>query len=383
MTASVAAALAHDDPAESRLSLAGDAPVDEPVEDTTTTTAGSETTTEPSTPPEPAATVRRDVRTVEPARPAPAPVPGLAAPGCPVPPPPYSPSELGVHSVPAAGGPGRLIIPSGQAVPQLLSYSPDGRSLAYTRVATTGITMHIANADGSGERLIDHQTPSPYNVAWAPDGRFLAYMSQVQGAQEWATYLYDLATGAVAEVYRHPGAGLFRWSPDGARLAFYSNNENAPGVWVVDVGETGASAVKVADDRVWDLSWSPDDARLAIGTPGGPAFVFDRDGTDRRLVHRRGRRVAWSPVDPSMLAVDENGMVMLVDLDEGAFKYLAPVHLYDWLPDGSKLIASSLSGVHLVGLDGCMHTLVPSDEGTVGLRTWSPDGKTILFYKIA
>jgi WD40 repeat protein len=382
MTASVAAAVAHDEPAESRVSLAGDASADEPVEPTTTTTAGAETTTptEPSAPTEPAATARRQAKTAVSTT---TPLPNTVKPGCPTTPPPYSPEGLGVHALPAAGGPGRLIIPSGQAEPQLLSYSPDGRLLAYTRAAPSGPTMHIANADGSGERSIDHQTPAPYNVAWAPSGASLAYMSQVERAQEWAVYLYDIATGAVTEVFRHPGAGMFRWSRDGSRIAYYVNHDIGPGVFVVDVGAPGTPATKVSDDRAWDLSWSPDGARLAVGTPGGPAFVFDRDGTNRRQVHHRGLRVAWSPVDASKLAVDERGSTVLVDLDAGTSRYVDSVTLYDWLPDGSRLMAVSLSGVHLVGLDGCRHTLVLHRDGNVALRTWSPDGKTILVSQIA
>lgn len=375
----------HEGPPDSRVAIAADdspAPEydDEPAAEPTpeTTPPPGESTT---TLPEPVTAVRRTLRTVVPPLPAVPPLPGVVAPNCPPTPPPYAPSQLGVHSVSTAGGDGRLVIPHSDNEPQAISYSPDGRSIAYTRSSTTGVTMHIANADGSGERSLEHKTQSPYHVAWGPDGRHLAYTSQVQGTQEWALYLYELATGAVSEVHRHPGAGLFRWSPDGTRIAFYFNGDNEPGVWVADVGK---AAVKVAGDKAWDLSWSPDGARLAIGTPaGGPAWVFDRDGANRRQAHPRGLRVAWSPVDASKLAVDQSGITVLVDLAAGTSRHVAAVHLHGWLPDGSKLVGTTLGGIHLVALDGCLHTLVPFDGSRVGLRAWTPDSKTILFSNFA
>jgi Tol biopolymer transport system component len=385
MTTSVAAAVVHDDQgATSRLSLAGDAPVDEPVDDTTETSTAAPESTTTTVATEPAAASSTTTTRLRPPRStttttSKSALAWLPSPeNCPPKPTPFSPDQNGVYAVPATGGPGRLILSSGPgSVPQGISYSPDGRQIAYTRSGPT--TLHIANADGSDERSIGYQGDWLNGAFWSTDGRYLAYSAGIVATQTTIVNLYELATGAVFTVYEHAKSMGVKWSPDGRWLAF--NHFEEPGVWVADVAGVVAgtsSAVQVADDRAWGLSWSPDSARLAIGrVKGGGTYVLNRDGTGRRLVHERGIVVAWSPVDPSRLAVDEGGLVWLVNLDTGAATALAPFSLNGWLSDGSRIMATSPSGAHLVRPDGCWHTV----SKVAGFVASSPGSTTILMAK--
>ncbi len=121
--------------------------------------------------------------------------------------------------------------------------------------------------------------------ALSPDGKTVATISPAGNIQ-----LYSVAGGAP----RALTTGKFRdssirWSPDGSRIAFFSNREGAT-LWVADVASGKLTAVaNVVHSNFWipnkgsSLEWSPDSRRLAFvgADPSTPA-----PATDPRIVVR-------------------------------------------------------------------------------------------------
>jgi Tol biopolymer transport system component len=184
------------------------------------------------------------------------------------------PSDLAV--VAASGGPPRSIgvTPGTESAPRWL----DASRLVFQRVTADLKTREIVVADvATGETRIAHRDedekwwsltylgPEPVP---SPDGRLIAFLSDRDGWDH--AYVVPANGGEVVQVTR----GAFevsrvRWSPDGRRLAFDSNEGPLPGarhLVVVDIDESGrpGAATRLTEGRGThtDPSWSPDGARL-------------------------------------------------------------------------------------------------------------------------
>jgi len=129
--------------------------------------------------------------------------------------------------------------------------SADGRAVAYE--VRTPPADTAANLD---ERYQPNGTPS-----------------SVVGAVIRYT---DMVTGRTIEVC--PGGACWRpvWSPDGTAIAFFSDADGPPQLWVHDV--TGGASRKLSDEpvkpKLWhgdEPRWSPDGSTLYVGfAPEGP-----------------------------------------------------------------------------------------------------------------
>jgi len=163
------------------------------------------------------------------------------------------------------------------------AWSPDGRSLAFTRRTyldperslRSSAAIHVVAADGSGVRELIAGGSDP---AWAPDGRSLAYASDLDRNGELS---YGDQTSFANELYVAEGDGsapqrLTRtrdlnerspaWSPDGTRIAFTRGeqfeNAEATSVFVVEA-DGGCPTEIAADARAWyaNAVWRPGESR--------------------------------------------------------------------------------------------------------------------------
>lgn len=101
-------------------------------------------------------------------------------------------------------------------------WSPDGRSIAFSRKAEKGLARLAVLEPASGAlRLLTPEGAQAGFPAWSPDGRQLAFSWDRTGV--WDLYAWELSTGACRRLTRVLG-GAFEpdWSPDGKRLAFTS-----------------------------------------------------------------------------------------------------------------------------------------------------------------
>jgi Tol biopolymer transport system component len=141
---------------------------------------------------------------------------------------------------------------------QALSYSPDGTSQIVVR-GEGQFDLWWANLTTGMELRITSTSKAEYDPAWSPVDNRIAYVSEETGNGD--IYMLNLDGSAVVRLTenltnfdKHP-----TWSPDGTKIAFWSDMSFTGNrqVWVVDL-ET-KELVSLSDNPFndWDPVWAP------------------------------------------------------------------------------------------------------------------------------
>ena len=227
--------------------------------------------------------------------------------------------------------------------------------------------IHIMNADGSEPiQLASGGTP-----AWSWNGAKIAFSYGSNG------FLGDEVDILVIDVNGENRVNLTQgehkrnlfpaWSPDGTKIAFWSDRDGQPDIYVMN--SDGTNPINLTRDAHYEdrPTWSPDGTRIAFGAlqvPRGEQnmsdiFVMDADGANRINLTQNPEAVnqfpAWSP----------DGTRIAFEASPNPNRWFAPVN------------------IHVMNADGS-HPVILTEErrfASEGLPTWSPSGKQIAFHR--
>jgi TolB protein len=174
------------------------------------------------------------------------------------------------------------------------AWSPDGRRIAFVRVADAAI--YVLNVDGSGQHRLVSASSSP---AWSPDGRRIAFV-RPRGNFKYSEIWVVNADGTQRRrLTRNTEDFAPDWSPDGRRIVFERGGVGKLAIWVMNADGTGQRRLtrNAQNDQAPD--WSPDGRRIVFGRPSlfwSNIWVMDADGSGQRKIGRGvGEDPTWSP----------------------------------------------------------------------------------------
>ncbi|MDX1502591.1 MAG: hypothetical protein R3325_09515 [Thermoanaerobaculia bacterium] len=235
-------------------------------------------------------------------------------------------------------------------------------------------------ADGTQLASVVVEPGHQFQVSVSPDGEEIVYTSKADGPGE--IWRRPLGRGEAANLTNHPAddSGPV-WSPDGARIAFFSlRDAEKPELYLMDL-ESG-SVERLTDNALHDsgAAFSPDGGRI-VWTRYFPASGEDQSGAgeivELDLATRRERRLtrlggyngglSFSP-DGSALAfhrvADGRSEIWLAAADGSDAHPITDTYVDEyspvWSPDGGWLAVTS--GVEHDG------------RGTFDLWLMRPDG---------
>ena len=170
-------------------------------------------------------------------------------------------------------------------------WSADGSRIAYVQSTDTGTGIHVRWMDTGTTALVANLQASPSDLTWSPDGRWLAFVMSVPGktepiakprtkpdGAEWsepvkvidkAQYRWD-GRGFLETAYDHVFVlpsdggtprqltsgdfnhdGPLSWTPDGRQILFSANRgEN----WELESGESDIFAINVSDGQLTQIT---------------------------------------------------------------------------------------------------------------------------------
>jgi WD40 repeat protein/serine/threonine protein kinase len=210
----------------------------------------------------------------------------------------------------------RFTLPHGDTVYDA-RYSTDGARLV--TAGGDGIVRIWDPATGTLMRELRHDGPtrSYYATALSPDGKLIAAIT-TSGA---VVHIWDSASGALLAELPNDAAG-------GPRLAFSSD-----GQWLASSGgndvrvfnvRTWSEALAITGPHIRTLSFDPTGPRLATGTAGGDASIWEvPSGTRTRHLREIGdpvNSVAFSPDGQLVAAGGDSGAVQVFRATTGTLQ---------------------------------------------------------------
>jgi len=201
----------------------------------------------------------------------------------------------GIYRIPAAGGgaPERLT-PADDAKNAWPSFSPDGSRLAYISDRSGHLNIWTMKPDGSDHQQVtrvaedqdypDNDYIQTMGLRWSPDGRRLLYFTNQQGNLRLMTV--DVASGRTAVVENRDGSHHpVGWLDDKTVAYVYESYRDIPELYVKPLGGasrrlTSSSYASFKPDnfeRLDSVTWKSDDGVEVHGYLRRPAWAKPGD----------------------------------------------------------------------------------------------------------
>lgn len=250
---------------------------------------------------------------------------------------------------------------SGNRIDSYPDWSPDGKQIAYTHWPQT--PEEAQNGPEMQIWILDVETGQKWFLTpgwlpdWSPDGKRIAF---VQGGYEQADiYVVEVATSAVQRLTEWGWCFYPSWSPDGKRIAFdtnYGDSRGANVIWTMNADGSGKKDISQHGVGEWRMpAWSPDGSKIAYiryteDVHSGSAeevFVMDTTGQNSiRLTFnkRNDRRPSWSPDGKRITwnshggGSDDTSGIWVMEIDGSNQRLLARRGFFpSWSPDGERV----------------------------------------------
>jgi TolB protein len=187
------------------------------------------------------------------------------------------------------------------------AFSPDGKTLAFSRATEAGTDVYIVNLRDNCclQRLTVGGFSDNLSPTYSPDGQRIAFVSTRPGLPQ----IYVMAADGTDQQLFAPfdygvtgSSNAPEWSPDGQSVAFHRDVGGTLQVFVLDV-RTRTVRQLTSLGRNEDPTWAPDSRHLSfVSDRSGyrQLWVIDLEtGRIRPLLQQSGARLpAWSPRIP-------------------------------------------------------------------------------------
>jgi dipeptidyl aminopeptidase/acylaminoacyl peptidase len=224
-------------------------------------------------------------------------------------------------------------------------WSPNGEKLAFISNNTGSQQIHVRWIDNGNTAVVSQLQESPSNLSWSPDGKWLAFTMNVKALSEtiaeprakpegasWAKkpiivtttqYQYD-GQGIVEPAYRHVfivptdgGSarqltqgnfnhyGSLAWSPDSDHIFFSAYRSDD---WELVSGEADIYSVSINTKKIKQITNQSGAERSPMISPNGQLIAFTK---------KERRPLAYSPDHIGIMNLDGKNMRLLSEELDG------------------------------------------------------------------
>jgi Tol biopolymer transport system component len=198
-----------------------------------------------------------------------------------------------------------------------VSWSPDGRRIAYAWNRDGNFDIWVQSIDGGDPMRVTSSPADETQPAWSPDGQRLVLRSEDDSG---GLFTVDFKGGPVRRIA--PNGRRPAWMPNGREVVFV-DSDMPRGAFIVaaDGGEAPRRILEIELSRTfWTASAIHPEGRISVFAPGVAAGFFVADRTNSRLN-----------------AVDTSAAAPLGLLEQDVIRSMS------WNPTGTALIVEAFS----------------------------------------
>jgi len=202
-----------------------------------------------------------------------------------------------------ADGSEQTPLTDGSAWDWMPAWSQDGSSIAFSSYRNGNPEIYIMNVDGSDQRRLDSigrkpklerilQKLNPFkptnkwggdgDPAWSPDGARIAFSSNQDGFFN-KIYVMNADGSHRTRLTETETSENPVWSPDGNRIAFSSARDGDWQIYVMSADGSSQTRLTNTSSPEGRPDWSPDGTRIAFSSPRdgvSQIYVINADGSD-------------------------------------------------------------------------------------------------------
>ena len=186
---------------------------------------------------------------------------------------------------------GTLEIPTkGSGQNWLPVFSPDGTKIAFTSSRDGNPELYVMNRDGSDLRRLTNNPEIDSTPTWSPNGNQIAFTSGRTGTPQ--IYMVGADGGGLRRISQESYADRPTWSPAPYNeIAFAARSGPGFDIKVLNIGTGETRQITFGEGTNESPAWSPNGRHLAfMSTRAGKSQIFtvDRDGRNIRQITRDG-----------------------------------------------------------------------------------------------
>ena len=300
-----------------------------------------------------------------------------------------------LYQVPVLGGEQKKL---NSNVGSPVTFSPDGKRIAFVRNAQGASTILIANADGTAEQpLATLKSPLVFNasgLAWSPDGTVIAAGGpDYDGGRHYKMVAIQVEGGAIKQIGSQQwfDTGRVAWLADGSELVSICKELGSNIAQVYQISYPGGEVRKITNDlnSYYDLSLTADSGSMVTVQEDRVANIWLAPGGDasraRQLTLGSARRegilgLRWTP-DGKIVYSSFGGLpsIWIMNGDGSNQRQLTQGGTQPTVsPDGRYIIfgANSTRNVERMDIDGGNPKQLTS---RIGYPSVSPDGRWVVY----
>ncbi len=314
-------------------------------------------------------------------------------------------SDIGtLYQVPVLGGTARKLITN---VNSSISFSPDGKQIAYFYYYEDEDRLMLANADGSNQRQLAVRRGNEYffandfsGASWSPDGQTLATTVAFEAEGYMTVATVSVANGQVKLFSPHKWLRVNQamWFGDGRSMLVTAQEPSADTASIWQVSYPSGEAQKLTNEinSYLFISITADSGVMAVVESEQQANIWTMPGFDsaHAIQITQGRhflgRPSFTPDGKIIYSMDSGGGnrdLYLMDANGGNAKQLTSNLGWNGSqsisPDGRYIVFSSdrsATQVHIwrMDIDGGNPKQL-TDKGDEEYPVVSPDGQSVFY----
>jgi tricorn protease len=309
----------------------------------------------------------------------------------------------------------------GQGVETLVSFSPDGETIAFTGQYDGNTDVFTVPVTGGIPKRMTFHPDADYVVGWTPDGKRILFRSTRESASRYSK-LFTVATeGGLPEALPLPMAATGAYSPDGKRMVYAPldpgnlptgfetfvswrryRGGRAGYLWVVNFADLSTQKIPRTDSNDINPMWIGDKVYF-LSDRDGSMTLFRYDPASKqvaKLINNTGKDIVHASAGPGGIVYEQFGTIHIYDLatnKEHAVNVDIMADLTEVRPRFQN-VASQIANARIspTGARAVFEAhgeilTAPAEKGDIRNMTntpgvmerspaWSPDGKSIAYF---